>query len=101
MIKKNKLILILGFYGDMKPHKMHEQFYWLKHLSRKLNDKEFLRIHRKLFVNGLIKAFGKNYFETPLPKREHVMTNKGERMYRQLAIETGGDYDYYKNFVRK
>jgi len=101
MFKKQTFIQVLGFWGDKKPHRLFEQFVWLKHINRNLRDTDFLNINRLLFNAGLIKGVGNNYFKFPLVKRTFVLTNKGDDAIRSLAIEQGGDYSYYKNFERR
>jgi len=100
MINLNKFVLILGFYGDNKPHKLYEQFYWIKNINRKITDKEFLNIHKRLFENGLITKYGIDYYNLPLLKRQHILTTKGDLVYREIAIYYGGDYYYYKYYDR-
>jgi hypothetical protein len=85
-MKTNDFLLILKFYNDGKPHKIYEQFYWIKQLSRKLSDKEFLKLHKKLFENGLIKAYGSEYLKTPFVKRQFIITKKGLAIYKKMVI---------------
>jgi hypothetical protein len=93
--------MILAFYADMKPHPLYEQFYWIKNLDRKLNPNDFIKITRKLFIGGMITFFGDDYFEQKIQNRRHILTEFGDKVYRDVAMNRDGDEKDFVFFKRE
>lgn len=94
-ILSENISTVLSFYADQLPHALYEQYYWLHNIKKKLTPEQFIIITRKLFMCGLIKEYGEDYYELQLSKRKHVLTDEGDKIYREIAINRGaGEYEY-------
>lgn len=91
---------ILRFYGDMKPHAMKEQFFWIKTLNKKLKDKQFMEIVKKFCHGGILKCYGNYYFKVKMQDRQHILTDKGDDLLRRAMIGLGGNEEYYRTHKR-
>jgi hypothetical protein len=95
------IFTVLTYYADKQPHKMFEQYYWIKNAYNHFTPEKFDNILRKMFIQGWITSYGNLYHILPMQKRQHILTDKGDLLYRELAIEKTGDYSYYKYHTRK
>lgn len=97
---KDDEFVVLSYYGDMKPHTLFAQFHLVRIVYRKMTHERFIKITRRFFRNGILAWYGDDYFKIRLSNRKHILTRKGDELLREVSIYRGGEYDYYKNFVR-
>jgi len=88
---KDKEFNILSYYGDKKPHRLYQQFFWLKAAYKDIESMEFTEIVKKFLEYSLLEPFGKDYTITKFIDREHILTEKGDRILREVMINRGED----------
>lgn len=93
--------LVLSYYADMKPHSMAAQFLLIKLVYRQMTTKKFREITKRFFVNGIIRPYGDDYYKVTLKHRSHVLTNKGDKLFREASVCKGGDEEHFTTFKRR
>ena len=100
---KNHIFTYLRFYGDKIPHRYFEQhqlFFMRYQKECKRQKINILELTRYAVQNGWLKSHGRDFYEKNFPMREFVLTEKGDLLYRSLAVERGGAYSHYRYFKR-
>ena len=92
-----ELFLFLRWFADKKPHTILEQQV-LHYTKYKKNIPELL--HYCMVDAKLVQAHDDDFFSLPFHHRKVIITDKGDKYYRELAIYFGGDSSYYKYYDR-
>jgi hypothetical protein len=102
--KENIIYNYLGYYGDAQPHKFIDQCnlfaltYKKDVLKMRIN---LVELTRYCVQNNWLTGVGKNFYSVSFPFRMFKLTNKGDLMYREMAIWRSGNFSYFKYFDRE
>lgn len=92
-----QIFLFLKWFGDKKPHTILEQ-QMLHFTKYRINIPDILRYC--MVDCNLIVACEDDFMRLPFHKRKIIITEKGDKFYRELAILFGGDKEYFTFFDR-
>jgi len=98
---KDKEFKVLSYYGDLKPHALYQQFFWLKSAYKEMESLEFVEIVKKFCEYGLLLPFGDDYSKLELTNREHILAEKGDKILREVMINRGEDVNTIRSHARK
>jgi len=98
---KDEEFKILSYYGDKKPHALYQQFFWLKSLYKKMKSSEFTEMIRKFCEYDILMPFGNDYSKINFTDREHILTDKGDKILREILINRNASSNVIRGHIRK